>query len=239
MASEGHHEEALREFLWFHEHALEENPALAGVRLSYALRAWTNLGAVYPPAHAALEAVRDRDTARLLAGKGNRQLFIDVNAIYAVLGDEHRTHGLFLELEEIDPELARSCASVALTPIIAVGDYALAERLLPDPERVVRRSAHILNADFSTRSRMGFTRAPYVATIINMHVDRVREILTVLEGRGRRQEAGRLRTLAADLIPATTIRRAVRAGLLPGAPSWRERSAARLRRLPRGGRLAR
>lgn len=239
LAREGRHAEALREFQWFHEHALAEKPALAGVRLSYALGAWADLGKVYPPARAALEAVRDRDTAVLLAGKGDRKLFIDAEAIYEALGEEHRTHGLFVELERIDPELARSCAGVALPAIIAARDYALAERLLPDPEHVLRRGAAILNADFSGRRRMRFMRAPYLATCINMYVDRVREVLTVLEGRGRTQEAARLRRLAADLIPATTIRRAVRAALLPGAPTWRERSAARLRRLPRSRRPVR
>lgn len=229
LAREGRHEEALREFQWFHEHALAENPSLAGVRLSYALSRWAELGKAYPPARAALEAVRDRDTAVLLAGKGDRKLFMDIEAIYDTLGEKQRTHGLFVELEKIDPELAQSCASLALPAIITAGDYALAERLLPDPERVLRRGAAILNADFSGRRRMRFMRAPYLATGINIYVDRVREVLTVLEGRGRMQEAARLRRLAADLIPATTIRRAVRAALLPGAPTWRERSAARLR----------
>jgi hypothetical protein len=236
MAREGRHEEALRELQWFHEHALEEMPSLAGVRLSYALGAWEELGAIYPPARAALEAVRDRDTALLLAGQGSRDLFMDVNAIHRELGEEASTHALFVELEKVDRELAQSCASVALTAIIAVGDYALAERLLPEPERVVRRQASILNADFTGRRRMRFMRAPYVATSINLYVDQVRKVLTVLDGRGRRQDAARLRRLAADLIPATTIRRAVRAALLPGAPTWRERSAARLRRLPRSRR---
>lgn len=233
LARAGRHEEALREFQWFHEHALEQMPSLAGVRLSYALSAWADLGAAYPPARAALEAVRERDTARLLAGKGDRHLFIDINAIHRALDEPRRTHDLFIELEKIDPELARSCASVALPAIIAAGDHALAERLLPEPGRVVHQGARILNADFGGRRRMAYMRAPYIASSINMYVDRVREVLTVLEARGRMQEAARLRKLAADLIPATTIRRAVRAALLPGAPTWRERSAARLRRLPR------
>ena len=41
--------EALERFLWFHDHALEHNPGMAGVRLSFALSYWKNLGDVYPP----------------------------------------------------------------------------------------------------------------------------------------------------------------------------------------------
>ena len=32
-ARDGRHEEALREYLWFHEHALEHEPAMYEVRL--------------------------------------------------------------------------------------------------------------------------------------------------------------------------------------------------------------
>lgn len=219
----GRHEEALREFQWLHENALQECRSWAGVRLSYSLDAWARLGKVYPPARAALEAVCARDTALLLAGRGSRDLFLDVNAIQWVLGRQERTHALFVELERVDPELAQACAGVALTAIVATRDYALAERLLPDPERSLRRRAALLNADFAGRRSRRFIRAPIVASDIRLYVDPVREVLTVLEGRGRWQEAARLRKLAADLIPATTIRRTVRAALLPGARPWEER----------------
>ena len=36
-ARRGAHAEALGKYLWFHHHALEHSPALAGVRLSYAI----------------------------------------------------------------------------------------------------------------------------------------------------------------------------------------------------------
>lgn len=239
MTREARYEEALRELQWFHEHALEDTPGMYGVRLSYALIEWADLGQLYPPARTALEELRERKTALLLAGQGNRHLFTDVRAIHDAMGEQERTHALFVELDKIAPDLAQSCANQALTAIIAAGDYALAERLLPEPERVVRRHARLLNEGFADRRRMRFTRAPLVATHINICVDNVREVLTVLENRGRMREAARLRTLAADLIPATTIRRAVRAALLPGAMSWRERASARLRRLPRRARTRR
>ena len=39
-ALEGRHEDALRDFAWFHEHALEHDMAYYGVRLSFALGYW-------------------------------------------------------------------------------------------------------------------------------------------------------------------------------------------------------
>src|SRR5689334_15054207 len=44
----GKYEDALRDHLWFHEHALEEDPTLAGVRLSFALRDWIYLAEQFP-----------------------------------------------------------------------------------------------------------------------------------------------------------------------------------------------
>jgi len=38
-----------------------------------------------------------------------------------------------------------------------------------------------------------------------------------------------VRQLAADAIPATTLRREVRAALVPGAPAWYERGIPRRR----------
>lgn len=45
---EGNHETALRELIWFHDHSLEEDPALCGVRLSFALSYWMEVAQVYP-----------------------------------------------------------------------------------------------------------------------------------------------------------------------------------------------
>ncbi|AWL04427.1 hypothetical protein ACFOHT_10960 [Massilia oculi] len=54
-------------------------------------------------------------------------------------------------------------------------------------------------------------------------------ILDVLAARGRHADVHRLRQLAADAIPATTLRREVRAALVPGAPAWYERGVPRRR----------
>jgi hypothetical protein len=43
---------------------LDHDLALAGVRLSYALLEWINLGTAYPPARAALEAVQAATSGR-------------------------------------------------------------------------------------------------------------------------------------------------------------------------------
>lgn len=221
MIHEGRHEEALQELSWFHEHALEEQPSMYGVRLSFALGYWADLANVYAPARTALDAVRERDAALLLSGRGDRRRFHDLVSIDAALGQRARTHEVYVRLRETAPELAAACAGLALPAVIAAGDFALAEQMLPDPESTIRKQSAMLAYDIQARRRRRFSRAPFVKGVIHNYAADVTRMLAVLDARGRRQEAQRLRQLAVDLIHATTIRRAVRAALLPGArPPW-------------------
>jgi tetratricopeptide (TPR) repeat protein len=229
MAGEGRHQDALDEYVWFHQHALAEDPSLIGVRLSYGLFYWMALAQVYPPASAALAAQRDRHAAALLDGSGNRQAFDDLAAIDARLGDAARTYAVFRDLLARDPDLAQACSGRAMDAIIDAGDFALAGRFLPDPEASVRRAGAGLNRDVANRRVRAFTAAPWIKSDILNYAKDVKRIATVLDGCGRQEEARRITKLAADLIPATTIRRAVRAALLPGARPWYERSALSLR----------
>lgn len=80
-AREGRFAEALSEYIWFHEHALEERPSLYGVRLSFALAYWLDLAEQYPAALVSLQNIRDQKTKRLAEGARDRELFIDVSAI--------------------------------------------------------------------------------------------------------------------------------------------------------------
>ena len=106
FALEGSYDKALERHLWFHEHALEHEPSFCGVRLSFALGAWMELGRKYPPALAALWAVRDRDSSKLYAGDPSDQLFHDVVALNRTLDYESATFAMFGHFEETDPTLA-------------------------------------------------------------------------------------------------------------------------------------
>ena len=80
-AAEGKFEEALEKHIWYHNHALEINQAHYGVRLSYALSDWIELGKKYRKALDALKDIRDKKVARLVAGENNWLLFHEIVAI--------------------------------------------------------------------------------------------------------------------------------------------------------------
>ena len=142
---EDSYEEALNEFIWFHNYALEETPSLYGVRLSFALAYWVELGEKYPKAKQALEEIRDNKTIALINGMGDHKLFKDVVAINLELSSETRTHSLFVKLLSTQPLLAESCSKIALGAIVKSGDFHLAANYIPDPEKLVANYCQTLN----------------------------------------------------------------------------------------------
>lgn len=109
LAASGKHEEALERFLWFHEHALEHDPNMIGVRLSFALMSWHELGKKYPPALTALEATRDRAEELVKRGEGGRLNAHDVLSINRELNEVERSIELFHQLDKEQPSLAKQC----------------------------------------------------------------------------------------------------------------------------------
>ena len=107
FAREGKFAEALERHEWFHHHALEHHPAYYGVRLSFALGAWKELGEKYPPAFESLRGVRDQGVARLRAGGASDEVFHDVVSINHTLGDDAASVRLFHEVEASDPASAK------------------------------------------------------------------------------------------------------------------------------------
>src|SRR5262249_45924751 len=81
LSEQGKYEEALQKHIWLHDHVLEQQPAYYGVRLSFALSEWMELGKKYPKALEALKDIRDKKTARLVAGEQDVNLFDDVQSI--------------------------------------------------------------------------------------------------------------------------------------------------------------
>ena len=129
------YQEALDRLVWFHDHALEHDPAMYGVRLSFALGYWKQLGDVYPPALEALKKTRDDKTALLENQKGNRKLFHDVMALNRTLGEDGRTVDLFRKLDQEQIDLAAQCWEIAKEAIIKAKAYDLARKYISNPVR--------------------------------------------------------------------------------------------------------
>ena len=140
LASDGKQQEALERFIWFHEHSVEKDPSMYGVRLSFALAYWKKLGASYPPALVAMKKMRDDKTLLLSDDKialwrdanGQRELFHDVAALNRTLDEEAKTVELFRKLDQERKDLAKQCWRVAKDAVIQAKAYDLAGKYMND-----------------------------------------------------------------------------------------------------------
>ena len=124
------YEEALERTIWFHNHALEHDKSMSGVRSSFALSDWHDLGKKYPPALEALKKTRDDKTQSLLTGSGNPKLFSDVLSINRTLSEKNKSIKLFRNLDEKQPKLAKSSWVFVKDLIIKSKDYDLINKYI-------------------------------------------------------------------------------------------------------------
>ena len=211
-AREGRHAQALDDYVWFHHHALEEEPALRGVRLSYALAYWMELAQAHPPALDALLRIRDDKAARLAAGEEDIALFRDVEAIDATTGHRDATHALFVAIDANSHAFAGRCFDTAFATIVAARDYTLARRFLVDPEAGVRQLAERLNDDVEdARGRVeGERRASLLGVFARNYADEVLQAAIVLRETGEPERAAALVDLSQRAIADEQVRAVVR-----------------------------
>jgi hypothetical protein len=201
-AMAGRYEEALQEYIWFHHHALEENPALRGVRRSFALAYWLQLGEEYPPARQSLMSIRDQKAQQLLDGLEDRELFNDVASINRHAEEESATYRLFVSLRQASPELARNCAGIAMPAILKSGDYELARSYAPDPAASIDRIATKLNNDMQRAKEIPDVerRAARRDAHVRIYAKDVRMLLDIFRETGSCGLAETLRRRALDLV---------------------------------------
>jgi hypothetical protein len=145
LADEGKYEQALERHVWFHDHALEVDDSYGGVRLSFALSDWIDLGRKYPPALRKLKAIRDTKTAKLIAGVEERDLFHDVSSINEGLGESESTVALFKRIDAERPAFAGKVSALAIEALVAAQEYELARKYLPEPMEKFSRLKEMLH----------------------------------------------------------------------------------------------
>ena len=121
---------ALSKHVWFHEHALEIQPAQYGVRLSFALSYWIELGEKYPPAIEKLKEIRDDAAKKVIAGKEVREWFHDMEAINTNLGEDQNTVTIFKSLDKKQPKKAESVFGLARPALVRAKEYEICGRYI-------------------------------------------------------------------------------------------------------------
>ena len=205
----GRYEDALAKFVWFHEHALEIQPAMTGVRLSFALSYWSDLGDVYPPALEKLRSERDRagDEARRAANA--LPPFHDFAAINAVLKEDEKTAELFAFYDKESPERASAVYIAAEPALVKTKHYELCGRYI-DPDRSFERIVRLRDALAGMTMTPGFKEKSFstnVATLVGL-----------LAVNGRKEDAARIAEKARGLSDDADYRKAIDAALRGEVP---------------------
>lgn len=115
---DGDYAAALAHYDYFFEHALDEDPALYGVRLSYCLAEWAALGEQFPAALAQLQ--QKKETAlRLWESSRDPDKFHDYVAICAYLKCPDQPLRTFLDCHHADRECAESIVRFIWEALVA------------------------------------------------------------------------------------------------------------------------
>jgi hypothetical protein len=206
---QGAHADALEKYLWFHRHALEPDPAMFGVRLSYAISEWGELGAVYSPAREALESIQLSNLRSLQDGSHNARQSHDFSSVNEHLGRHDLTSSLFAAIAEREPEFAKKCSPFARFALIRTGRFALARGFVSSPtERLdtsLARLAEVINK--------GLHRA-HDEALIGVYAKHVRQKSSIFEGVGENEEAALLQMKATEVLADPGDREELRRQLL-------------------------
>ena len=156
--------------------------SLAGVRLSYAISEWIDLGEVYPPARRALESVRDTKAESLMQGTYDASLFHDVASINRALGQVERTRDLFRAIAGADHGLAEKCFHFVLESLVHTKEYGLARSFLPESRKDIDQ--FLVPLKLALQSTGSVSQEMLEETLVRIYVERVNLILQVFIGVG-------------------------------------------------------
>jgi hypothetical protein len=201
-ARTGRYEEALTYHIWFHKHALEVDPAFHGVRLSFALSAWFELGMNYPKAIEELRAIRNNSNQLLFDGLEDIDLFQAIVALNHKFGLSTETYILFKHISIVSPEFASRCARLAIPALMEARDFHLARRYIIDPDVMISKLASSFNDDIEYANKIVSAKAKVAMFDAHVHnyCETVSQILATLSETGEQDTAEILRRKAVQLV---------------------------------------
>jgi len=217
-AAAGRYREALAKHIWYRDNALKYQPGQRGVRNSFALMYWAELGKKYPPAMKKLQAIRTEAINQFQTKNGDAETvtasFITVISINNALKEKVKNVGLFKELIVDNPEAAKKVYSVLESDLIDAKEYALCGRYM-DPDRSYARIQRLydLDKDSGTPQLQDFD--------VKSFSNQTARLVAVLAINGRNDDALRISEEAAkelDTPEFAALLASARTGTVP--PQW-------------------
>ena len=209
LTKAGQFQQALEKHLWFHEES-KSSPGMAGVRLSYAIAAWVELGEKYSPAMEALIQIRDQDREKLLSGNGSFENFHDLSSINREIGDEEATLELFLILDEKYSEQSDSYYIVAEDLLIRHKKYDICAKHIGDPIVKYEKIRHLREMQLSSIKTNPNMSNPHILEHTDTsYIDGVLKLIEVLIAINQQENAIEIQTRALSYFPNESIKLAI------------------------------
>lgn len=196
FAKEGQYEKALERHVWYHENALKYDQAQYGVRLSFALAYWAELGKKYPKALDVLRKTRDKALETYRKDPADKLQFAEVMAIDLQLDDLASAKELFYEGRKNgvdDPFLM-----LALDRIRATGDLKWARDVIGDPQEALEDVKE--RRRLSLRALRGRPDSQHYIDILDEGLGR--ELVTLIQAVEAVDGAGPAKSLREDILAA-------------------------------------
>jgi thiol-disulfide isomerase/thioredoxin len=143
LARQGKLAEALEQYVWCWDHALEWDPAYSAVRHSFVVGKFAGLALRYPPAMVALRERRERAASIVRSPEGTWDDARDVGAIDEALGELAKTLALYDEIrarERRDQDVRRGLFTCVMPLLIEAKRYDDFLESIDDIPRRVRIS---------------------------------------------------------------------------------------------------
>lgn len=206
LTLQGRYEDALQKHVWIHEHGLEQDPNFYGVRLSFALAQWVDLGKKHPPALDALRRIRDRDADRLLSGARYARLMHEVASINNHLNEPDATVQVYSKVAVVDPGFAAKVYDVVESTLVTAGAYELARTHLGDPKArfAAAKEKHDETIGFAERHPEYADASREIAE--STFTDGVLRLIEILERSGDDKEARECREAALGVVDNPRLR---------------------------------
>lgn len=202
---QGNYEKALQDHIWFHDNALKYKPSLYGVRLTFALLDWIELGKKYPKAHNELIEIRNRKAYQIRKKRGTQELFHDVKSINTYLHENQRTVDLYKEMTDCDFDLAKQCYSLAKDDLIAHQEFELCNQMMEAPMFIIRDMRKLLEQNIAIYKTNQWADEAHLEWTIKYYLEETEFTLIVLVNNRRFVEADRLLAKAGEDIDIARI----------------------------------
>lgn len=209
LTKTGQYQQALEKHMLFHEES-KSSSGMGGVRLSYALSAWIELGEKYPPALEALIQVRENDKEKLLSGKGGFDNFHDLSAINQRLGEDEKTLELLLTLDEKHPEQLESYYIVAEDLLIKHKKYDICAKYIGDPIAKYESLRYRREMELSlSRKNPKLNNSKFLDHADQSYIDGVIALIEVLTAINKLEDAREVQKRALSYFPSESIKYAI------------------------------